>query len=87
MKTTEKIRIDNLKYDLQSSNFDKIIMTPPFLPNPDFSNEVENKKSFEKINENFNNFRFQSIFIFIFKSLIEFQFKLKIMNKTRNFSS
>lgn len=61
IKITERFPNDYQRYSQENSNFDKIILTPPFLPNPDFANEVENSKSLGKINENFNNFRFKSI--------------------------
>jgi len=60
LKIKERIPIDYENYVHENSNLDKIIMTPPFLPNPDFVNEVEYSKSYGKINEGFNNFRFKS---------------------------
>lgn len=61
-KITESISNDNQKNN-HDINFDKMIMTPPFLPRPDFLNEVDNQKLEGKFNENFNNFRFKSMII------------------------
>lgn len=81
LKVSERMPIDYSRYVKENSNFDKIIMPPPFLPNPDFANEVENSKSLEKINENFNNFRFKSIiFLSFFNKILIMSFQTSILS-------
>jgi len=63
LKIRDKSSFDNNKYNSEKINFDKIIIPPPFLPNPDFAIDVENENNHNYINKNdkliYDNFRFK----------------------------
>ena len=62
MKITQKSLFETENDKRERLNFDKIILTPPFLPNPDFGHESKNNLgSAPSTNSNlYDNFRFKS---------------------------
>lgn len=65
MKITQKFPLGNLRDNPDNQDYYKLIIPPPFIPNPDFINEPYINKSFGKNNQNiYNNFRFKNVGMF-----------------------
>jgi len=62
VKIKQKFSYGNLRDNQENQDYYKVIMPPPFLPNPDFINESNILNSFEKNNQEiYDNFRFKTI--------------------------